>query len=235
MRRWLPSWKQLLSIFLIFFGGGVAAVGTAYAMTSVPDPKSMVNNQPNIYYWADGSEMTRTGSLTRQVVPIGDINRSAQDAVIAAENESFRTDPGIDPKGIARAVYNMASGQATQGGSTITQQYVKNAYLNQSQTLSRKLKEFFITLKINQKMSKDDILDGYLNTSWFGRQSYGIQAAAHNYYNVDAKDLNVCQSAMLAGLLKGAGLYDPSLSAANHARMFGAPTDPRAVAAGGTS
>ncbi|WP_327067981.1 penicillin-binding protein [Kitasatospora sp. NBC_01250] len=226
VRRWLPSWKQLLSVFLIFFGGGVAAVGTAYAMTTVPALKDMVNNAPNTYYWADGSEMTSTGSLTRQVVPIGDINKSMQDAVIAAENESFRTDPGIDPKGIARAMYNMASGQATQGGSTITQQYVKNAYLSQSQTLSRKLKEFFITLKINQKMSKDDILDGYLNTSWFGRQSYGIQAAAHNYYNVDAKDLNVCQSAMLAGLLKGAGLYDPSLSASNHANMFGTPAKP---------
>ncbi|MDH6119686.1 membrane peptidoglycan carboxypeptidase [Kitasatospora sp. GAS204A] len=226
VRRWLPSWKQILSVFLIFFGGGVAAIGTAYSMTSVPQLKDLVNDQPNTYYWADGSQMTTTGSTHRVIVPISDINKSAQDAVIAAENESFRTDSGIDPKGIARAVYNMASGGATQGGSTITQQYVKNAYLSQSQTISRKLKEFFITLKISQKESKDDILDGYLNTSWFGRGSNGIQAAARNYYGVDAKDLNPCQSAMLAGLLKGAALYDPSLSAANHANMFGTPSNP---------
>ncbi|GAA1966414.1 transglycosylase domain-containing protein [Kitasatospora viridis] len=226
IRRWLPSWKQVLTLFVLFFGGTVAAVGTAYSMTTVPELKDLSPVQNNIYYWADGSEMTRTGQTNRQIVDITQINPAMQNAVIAAENETFRTDNGIDPKGIARAVYNMASGQSTQGGSTITQQYVKNAYLNQDQTLTRKLKEFFITLKLNQAKSKDDILDGYLNTSWFGRNSTGIQAAAHAYYGVEAKDLNPCQSAMLAGLLKGAGLYDPSLSAGNHQRMFGTPGDP---------
>ncbi|PYC87517.1 penicillin-binding protein [Streptomyces tateyamensis] len=216
----------MLSLFLIFFGSGVAAVGTAYAMTKVPTLKDIAPAQNNIYYWADGSEMTRTGQTNRQVVQIGDINKSMQDAVIAAENQTFRTDSGIDPKGIARAVYNMASGQSTQGGSTITQQYVKNAYLSQDQTVTRKLKEFFITLKLNQQTSKDEILAGYLNTSWFGRNSTGIQAAAHAYYGVEAKDLTPCQSAMLAGLLKGAGLYDPSINAANHTRMFGTQSDP---------
>lgn len=233
VKRWMPSWKQLLTLFLIFSGGGVAAVGTAYAMTNVPLLKDLVNDQPNTYYWADGSPMTSTGSTHRVIVPIGDINPSAQNAVIAAENETFKTDSGIDPKGIARAIYNMASGGATQGGSTITQQYVKNAYLNQSQTISRKLKEFFITLKISQKESKDDILDGYLNTSWFGRGSTGIQAAAHNYYGVDAKDLNTCQSAMLAGLLKGAALYDPR-SARPTTRTCSARRASRPQAAGST-
>ncbi|MFE9422454.1 transglycosylase domain-containing protein [Kitasatospora sp. NPDC006697] len=226
VRRWLPSWKQLLSLFLIFFGGSVAAVGTAYSMTTVPQLKDLSPVQNNIYYWADGSEMTRTGQSNLQLVDITQINKSMQDAVIAAENETFRSDSGIDPKGIARAVYNMASGQSTQGGSTITQQYVKNAYLSQDQTVTRKLKEFFITLKLSQVKTKDDILDGYLNTSWFGRNSTGIQAAAHAYYGVEAKDLTPCQSAMLAGLLKGAGYYDPSLSNANHIRMFGTQADP---------
>ncbi|MDH6143201.1 MULTISPECIES: transglycosylase domain-containing protein [Kitasatospora] len=226
VRRWLPSWKLVLSLFLIFFGGGVAAVGTAYSMTTVPQLKDINPPQNNIYYWADGTEMTRTGQTNRQLVDISDINKSMQDAVIAAENESFRTDSGIDPQGIARAIYNMASGQSTQGGSTITQQYVKNAYLSQEQTVTRKLKEIFITLKLSQTKSKDDILDGYLNTSWFGRNSIGIQAAAHSYYGVEAKDLTPCQSAMLAGLLKGAGYYDPSLSTANHERMFGTTAHP---------
>ncbi|MDH6111868.1 membrane peptidoglycan carboxypeptidase [Kitasatospora sp. MAP12-15] len=217
VRRWLPSWRQCLTIFLVFFGSGVAAIGVTYAMTVIPNANDLIKDQNSIYYWADGSEMTRKGDTNRQIVPLSQISPNVQNAVIAAENETFKTDSGIDPQGIARAVYNMATGGPTQGGSTITQQYVKNAYLSQDQTLSRKLSEFFITLKINQKLSKDQILEGYLNTSYFGRGS-GIQAAAQAYYGVNASDLNVCQSAMLAGLLKGAADYDPSLSKANLVR-----------------
>ncbi|MEU9133198.1 transglycosylase domain-containing protein [Kitasatospora sp. NPDC048540] len=218
-RRWVPSWKLVLSLFLIFFGGGVTAIGVAYQMTPIPDVNKLVHDQNNIYYWADGSEMTRKGTTNRQIVELANISRPAQDAVIAAENESFRDDSGVDPKGIARAVYKMATGGETQGGSTITQQYVKNAYLSQDQTLTRKVKEFFITLKINGKLSKDDILTGYLNTSWYGRGATGIQAASQAYYGIDAKDVNVCQGAMLAALLKGAAVYDPTLSDGNRKNM----------------
>ncbi|MFJ1705330.1 transglycosylase domain-containing protein [Kitasatospora sp. NPDC088346] len=218
-RRWLPSWKLVLSLFLIFLGGGVATVGVAYQMTPVPKLNDLVHEQNNIYYWADGSEMTRKGTTNRQIVELANISRPAQDAVIAAENESFRDDSGVDPKGIARAVYKMATGGETQGGSTITQQYVKNAYLSQDQTLTRKMKEFFITLKINGQQSKDEILTGYLNTAWYGRGATGIQAAAQAYYGVDAKDVNVCQGAMLAALLKGAAVYDPTLSDGNRKNM----------------
>ncbi|WP_431679663.1 transglycosylase domain-containing protein [Kitasatospora sp. KL5] len=216
-RRWIPSWKQILTLFLIFFGGTTAAVGVAFAMTPVPDPNKQFEEQNNIYYWADGSEMTRKGATNRQIVPLADISRAAQDTTIAAENETFRTDKGIDPKGIARAVYKMATGGETQGGSTITQQYVKNYYLSQDQTLTRKVKEMFITLKIADE--KDRVLQGYLNTSWYGRNSTGIQAAAQAYYGKDASQINLCEGAMLAGLLKGAGLYDPSISPENEKRM----------------
>ncbi|QKW24345.1 penicillin-binding protein [Kitasatospora sp. NA04385] len=215
----MPSWKQVLSLFLVFFGGSVAAVGLAYALVQVPDEKVPLQIQNNVYYWADGTEMARTGTENQQLVELSQISRPAQDAVIAAENDTFRTDSGIDPKGIARAVYKMATGGETQGGSTITQQYVKNVYLSQDQTLSRKAKEFFITLKVNGEKTKDQILTGYLNTSWFGRGATGIQAAAQAYYGIDASKVDVCQGAMLAGLLKGAGLFDPSLSKANHERM----------------
>ncbi|MCU7823687.1 penicillin-binding protein [Kitasatospora sp. DSM 101779] len=213
----MPSWKQILTLFLIFFGGTVAAVGVAFAMTPVPDANKQFDEQNNIYFWADGSEMTRKGTTNRQVVPLADISRAAQDTTIAAENETFRTDKGIDPKGIARAVYKMATGGETQGGSTITQQYVKNYYLSRDQTLTRKVKELFITLKIADR--KDEVLKGYLNTSWYGRNSIGVQAAAQAYYGKDASKIDICQGAMLAGLLKGAGLYDPSLNPENHKRM----------------
>ncbi|MFE2724470.1 transglycosylase domain-containing protein [Kitasatospora sp. NPDC059327] len=220
VRRWLPSWKQWLTGFLVFFAMCVSGIWYAYATTKVPEIHDLVNEQNNIYYWADGSEMTRKGETNRQIVPLADISPNVQNAVIAAENATFRTDSGIDPVGMMRAVYNMATGGETQGASTITQQYVKNAYLSQDQTLGRKVREFFITLKVNQEMEKPDILRDYLNISWFGRGATGIQAAAQAYYGVDAKDLDICQSAMLAGLLKGAALYDPT-NPANQERAEG--------------
>ncbi|CAM5343271.1 peptidoglycan glycosyltransferase OS=Streptomyces albaduncus OX=68172 GN=FHS32_004464 PE=4 SV=1 [Streptomyces griseoloalbus] len=125
-------------------------------------------------------------------------------AVISAENKSFYSDSGIDPMGIARALGNMARGGDTQGGSTITQQFVKNTYLSQEQTLSRKFKEMFISIKVGTKLSKYEILQGYLNTSYYlGCGAYGIQAAAQTYYGKDAEDLTPSECAFLAALLKG--------------------------------
>ncbi|NED81345.1 transglycosylase domain-containing protein, partial [Streptomyces sp. SID11233] len=99
-----------------------------------------------------------------------------------------------------------------QGGSTITQQYVKNYYLTADQTVSRKLKELVISLKVDQKYSKDDILAGYINTSYYGRGAYGIQAAAQAYYGIDADQLNVAQGAYLAALLQAPSQYDWSVA-----------------------
>ncbi|MFB7472750.1 transglycosylase domain-containing protein [Kitasatospora sp. NPDC056184] len=210
-RRWLPSWRQWLSAVLLFVAACVGSVFYVYQTTEIPKLNALVNDQNNIYFWADGTEMARKGETNRQIVELADISPNLQNAVIAAENATFRTDSGIDPKGMMRAVINMAKGGETQGASTITQQYVKNAYLTQEQTLSRKVKEFFITLKVNQEFEKPEILKGYLNTSWFGRGATGAQAAAQAYYGVNAKDLDLCQSAMLAGLLKGASYYDPTI------------------------
>jgi membrane peptidoglycan carboxypeptidase len=134
-----------------------------------------------------------------------------QYAVISQENKTFYTDSGVDPKGIARAVFNMARGGETQGGSTITQQYVKNAMLDdQSQTISRKLKEIFVSIKVGTTVSKDEIMAGYLNSAYYGRGAYGIQAAARAYFNKDAVDLDPGECAFLAAMLKGATYYDPA-------------------------
>ncbi|MCZ9338663.1 transglycosylase domain-containing protein, partial [Streptomyces sp. TRM76130] len=111
-------------------------------------------------------------------------------------------------KGIARGLLNTVSGKGAQGGSTITQQYVKNYYLTQDQTVTRKLKELVISLKLDQQKSKDYILAGYLNTSYYGRGAYGIQAAAQAYYRVDAEELTVQQGAYLAALLQAPSQYD---------------------------
>ncbi|CUW29072.1 transglycosylase domain-containing protein [Streptomyces reticuli] len=210
-RRWVPSWKLVSGLFIGFVGSLVVMVGIGYAMVSIPNENDAAKSQNNVYYWADGTQMVATGTgVNRQNVTIDKIPEAMQWAVISAENKSFYQDSGVDPMGIARALANMARGGQTQGGSTITQQYVKNTYLSQDQTVSRKFKEMFISIKVGTKLDKKQILQGYLNTSYYGRGAYGIQAAAQTYYGVDAVDLKPSQCAFLAALLKGPTYYDPA-------------------------
>ncbi|MEU0743145.1 transglycosylase domain-containing protein [Streptomyces sp. NPDC006134] len=211
-RRWTPSWKLVSGLCLAFVGGLMAVAGIGYAMVEVPtEENAAASSQNNVYYWADGTQMVATGSgQNRQNVSISQIPKSMQWAVISAENKSFYEDSGVDPMGIGRALFNMATGGETQGGSTITQQFVKNTYLSQDQTISRKFKELFISIKVGTKLDKNVILQGYLNTSYYGRGAYGIQAAAQTYYGKDADDLTASESAFLAALLKGPTYFDPA-------------------------
>nr|WP_323135492.1 transglycosylase domain-containing protein [Streptomyces beihaiensis] len=226
----MPSWRLVTGTCVTFFGGLLAVAGISYAMVGVPDIAKTAQAQNNVYYWADGSQMVATGGETnRQIIKYADIPKAMRYAVMSAENKTFETDKGVDPMGIARALFNMAKGGETQGGSTITQQYVKNAMLNdQSQTISRKFKELFVAIKVGQTVPKDQVMAGYLNSAYYGRGAYGIQAAARAYYNTDASKLNPSQCALLAATLKGATYYDPAGSpeidpvnateAKNHAR-----------------
>ncbi|RSS80994.1 transglycosylase domain-containing protein [Streptomyces sp. WAC06614] len=209
-QRFVPSWKLVGGTTLGFFAVLTAGAGIGIAMVGTPDPHLAAQAQNNVFYWADGEQMAATGGSTnRQIVPIDQIPKSMQNAVIAAENESFETDKGVDPMGIARAVVNMAKGGSTQGGSTITQQYVKNTFLDSEQTLKRKVSELFISIKLGMTEEKPTILAGYLNTAYYGRDAYGIQAASRAYFGKDCKDLNPSESAFLASLLKGPNLYNP--------------------------
>ncbi|MFD8270661.1 transglycosylase domain-containing protein [Streptomyces flaveolus] len=211
-QRWVPSWKLVSGLCIAFFGGLVAAAGIAYAMVGIPDVAKTATAQNNVYYWANGDVMVATGGeRNRQVVKLSSIPKAMQNAVISQENRTFYSDSGIDPKGIARAVFNMARGGETQGGSTITQQYVKNAMLeDQSQTISRKVKEILVSVKVGAEVDKDEILEGYLNSAYYGRGAYGIQAAARAYFDKDAVDLNPGECALLSAVLKGATYYDPA-------------------------
>ncbi|MFF8275574.1 transglycosylase domain-containing protein [Streptomyces lateritius] len=211
-RRWMPSWKLVTGLFLAFFGGLMGAATLAYAWVEVPNEDLAAKAQNNVYYWADGTQMAATGGeVNRQIVGIDKIPRHMQDAVVSAENKTFWEDSGVDPMGIGRAVWNMAKGGETQGGSTITQQYVKNNRLaDQSQTLTRKVKELFISIRVGSDLEKREIMAGYLNTAYYGRGAYGIQAAARTYFGKDSDQLNVSESAFLASLLKGATYYDPA-------------------------
>ncbi|MFJ6611477.1 transglycosylase domain-containing protein [Streptomyces sp. NPDC091289] len=210
-RRWVPSWKLVSGLCLAFLGVLMGIGGIAYAWVVPPDINKTAQAQNNVYYWADGTQMVATGGVAnRQELKYEQIPVEMRNAVISAENKSFESDRGIDPKGMGRALVNMATGGETQGGSTITQQYVKNSMLTQDQTFKRKFQELFITLKVAGQKPKEEVMAGYLNVSYYGRGASGLQAAARTYYNKDADELNASECAFLATLLKGASYYDPA-------------------------
>ena len=159
----------------------------------------MVTAQASIVYYSDGkSEMARLSEDggNRESVPLSEISEPMQHAIVAAEDRDFYQNSGISPSGIARAVWvAVKGGKATQGGSTITQQYVKNYFLTQDRTLTRKAKEILISLKIDKQQSKDQILENYLNTIYYGRGAYGVETASRAYFGTSAKNLDVGQAA----------------------------------------
>ncbi|MFF0159117.1 transglycosylase domain-containing protein [Streptomyces sp. NPDC005263] len=209
--RRLFTWKKVLGTFFGFCLLGIGAFIVLYIIVPVPDGNAAAQaaeQQSNVYKYSDGSVLARFGKVNREIVSLSKVPKDVQHTFVAAENKSFYTDSGIDLKGTARGLYNTLMGRGAQGGSTITQQYVKNYYLSQEQTVTRKLKEMVISLKVDRQKSKDEILAGYINTSYYGRNAYGIQAAAQAYYRVDAEDLSVEQGAYLAALLQAPSQYD---------------------------
>ena len=143
------------------------------------------------------------GNVNRVSVPLSQISPAMQAAVLAAEDKDFFKHGGVDPVGILRAAFiDLTGGNVTHGGSTLTQQYVKLTYLSQERTFKRKIKEAALSIKLEQKLSKKEIFQRYLNLVYFGRGAYGVQAAAQAYFNEDASHLDLAQSAMLAGIIR---------------------------------
>jgi membrane peptidoglycan carboxypeptidase len=218
--RRLLKWVSLtvLALFLL----GVLAFVAGYLTTDIPDPNKDFTAQTSFVYYADGKhEIGRFASQNRTSIPLSQVPVHVQKAVIAAEDRSFYTNKGIDPKGILRAAFSNARGNATQGASTITQQYVKIFYLSQERTLTRKVKEAFVSLKLQRQQSKDEILQGYLNTIYFGRGAYGVQAASRAYFDKDAQQLSVSEGAVLASVLNSPTALDPAGGAAARTRLLG--------------
>lgn len=207
--RWVPSWKLVLALCLVGFGATATLCVTAYFMVSIPTAKDSAITQGSLVSFSNGAPIARIGS-SRQMVDINQIPADMQHATVAAENPTFYTDSGVSPRGMARALWaNLSSGGIAQGGSTITQQYVKNAYLTQQQTYTRKFKEIFIALKLDQEKPKSWILQNYLNTIYFGRGANGIQAAAKAYFNKDVSKLTMPESIYLAEIIQSPGVDDP--------------------------
>ncbi len=208
LRRWLPSWKLILgSILTVIVIAGIG-LGIAVATTEIPKPNDLAVAQTTRIYYDDGkTEIGRIGEANRTSVPLDRISPEMQAAMLAAEDRGYYNHGGFDPRGLARAAWNNFTGGTTQGASTITQQYAKNAYLTQEQSFSRKFKELVLSVKLETQSSKDEILADYLNTIYYGRGAYGIQAASRAYFGKSASKLDAAESAYLAAVIRAPSFY----------------------------
>ena len=208
-------------IFLAGFGfiAGATLFAFAYFTVSVPDANAFVNSQSTIIQYSNGEEIGRIGSENRQIVPLAKIPMNVRHAVLAAEDRGFYSNRAFSITGIARAVLNNLRGGSLQGGSTITQQYAKTAFLTPERTIQRKIKELVIAIKLENQLSKDQIFENYLNTIYFGRGSYGVQTAAQQYFNRNVDQLTNAQAIVISCILRSPGFYDPSYSKANEKRL----------------
>ncbi len=212
-RRW--TWKKALAV-----GGGVfvllllAMAGSyeyLYSTTSIPAALTSARQQDDIVYYSNGTtEIGTIGSVNRQDLPLASIPTTLQNAFIAAEDKDFWHEGGINPTGILRAAYHdvFSGGGSLNGGSTITQEFVRNYYgLGLQQTVSRKVKEIIISEKLAGTKSKAWVLDHYLNMVYLGENSYGVEAAAETYFGVPVSKLTIAQDAILGGLPQAPSAY----------------------------
>lgn len=168
------------------------------------------NAEPSAIYDANGTLMTILREENRSVVPLDSIPRVLQDAVIAIEDDQFWTHNGISPRSILRAARsNAESGGVAQGGSTITQQYVKNALLSDERTITRKIEEATIAMALERNYSKELILELYLNTIYMGAGAYGVEAAANAYFGKPVGEVNLQEAALLAGVIQSPTRRNP--------------------------
>lgn len=200
-------------MFPLLLAAFAGLVGFIYFFRSVPLPGDAdVYQAATVVNFADGSELgTLQPEYEREDVALAELPRHVVNAVLAAEDAGFREHAGVSLPGLFRAAFrNVVSGEIRQGGSTISQQYVKNAILRDtSRTALRKLHEAVLAVKLERQYSKDQILEFYLNTIYLGRGAYGIQAAARAYFGIEAKALSPDQAALLAGMIAAPSSTDP--------------------------
>jgi len=220
-----PRWQQILRwVAAVGVSGTVVGAITFFALyqiIDVPDPNADFKTQTTNVYYSDGKHRLGTfATQDRENVTLDEVSEDMRAAVIAAEDRTFYSNRGIDIRGIIRAARNNAtSGEITGGGSTITQQYVKILYLSQEQSYVRKVREAILSIKIHNQLSKQEILEGYLNTIYFGNGAYGVQVASRTYFEKPASELDVQESAALATILNQPSFYDPYSDAGKEAMM----------------
>ncbi len=206
--------KILASIFTLLVGVAVVAGTFVYEsvrdLPDLGDVKGVIKNQTTYIYAADGTVITRLFHENRTIVPLKQISPILQKAVISVEDQRFYEHKGIDYVRIIGAlIRDVKNRGASQGASTITQQYVKNAYFSPEKTVQRKIREAFLATALERNYSKEQILEKYLNTIYFGNGAYGVEAASESYFGIPATKLNVEQSALLAGMVRSPSGCNP--------------------------
>ena len=225
-RRHNPLWRIRRPLFAAFLLAFLGASGFLYALARAPLPEARIDEQTTFFFDAKGRRLASIDAgVNRVSVDLEQVPDVLVDAVLATEDRNFYAHSGVDPIGITRALWNDIRGGGTlQGGSTITQQYVKNSYLTRERTLTRKVKEAIISLKVERKFNKDEILERYLNTIYFGRGAYGVQAASRAYFGKDLADIQLQEASYLAGLIRAPELADaerdPDLAETRRARTL---------------
>ncbi len=212
----LPWELRLLVIATLYLGlpamAGLAGLLVYYSAV-LPDPLAMRHEPqgPIVSVLArDGSPLNERGA-SNAYIPVDLLPRHLVDAVLAAEDRRFFQHWGFDPAGLARAALaNLRAGHFSQGGSTLTQQLAKNLFLSPERTIARKVEELTLALWLELRLSKRDILEAYLNRVYFGGGAYGVEAAAQRFFGKSARNVNVAEAAMLAGLLKAPSRYSPA-------------------------
>lgn len=212
--RWLRRGLYLTAAVVVALP--VITFAMAYLIVDIPRPGNIRTNQVSTILASDGSELARIvpPEGNRVDVDLDEVPVPVRDAVISAEDRNFYTNPGFSYTGFGRALRNNIFGGDTQGGSTITQQYVKNALVGSQRAgvggLLRKSKEFVIATKMSRQWSKDDVLQAYLNIIYFGRGAYGVSAAAQGYFDKPVEDLDIAEGALLAALIQRPSTLDPA-------------------------
>ena len=202
-------WICALLLILIVAGGGCGFISAT--LSNLPDVSNVRPSASSQIYDVHGNLITTVHSTENRLpVPINEVPKELQDAFVATEDSRFYSHHGIDPIGILRAIWvNVVHSGVAEGGSTITQQLARNAFLSQDRTLKRKISEALLALKIEQHYTKQEILEMYMNQIYFGQGAYGVQSAAHVYFGKDVRDLTLAQCAMLAGLPQSPNYYSP--------------------------
>ena len=218
-------WRYRRLLFMATLLVFTTLSGSAYLLVRVPLPPEVPQEQTTLILDAKGARLASLDNGENRVsVHLDQVPKIVVDAVLAAEDREFFDHAGIDPVGIARATLADVRGKSLQGGSTITQQYVKNVYLNHERTILRKLKEAVLAIKLERRYDKEEILERYLNTIYLGRGAYGLQAASRSYFGKDVGELGLREAAYLAGLIRSPeaadASKDPAAAAARRARIL---------------
>jgi penicillin-binding protein 1A len=199
----------------------MVAIALAVAYPNLPDISELADYRPKLplrVYASDGTLIGEFGEERRNLTPIKDIPQVMKDAVLAIEDARFYEHGGVDYKGVARAALANLGRFKSQGASTITMQVARNVYLSSEKTYTRKIYEILLTFKLEHLLSKDQILEIYMNQIFLGNRAYGFAAAADTYYGIPLKDISIAQAAMLAGLPKAPSAYNP-INNPNRARV----------------